>query len=73
MRISESQRKRLGWAAEELKSLGYLVEEIVSRNPLACGDELLAMNRLGQLVQETSRQLKAIRRENDSLIFRARP
>jgi hypothetical protein len=73
MRITESQRERLGWAAEELRSLGHLIEEIISRNPSSSGEELLAMNRLGQLVQETSRQLKAIRRENDSLIFRARP
>jgi hypothetical protein len=73
MRITESERERLGRGAEELKSLGYLVEEIISRNPLACGEELMAMNQLGQLVTETSRQLKAIRRENDSVIFRARP
>jgi hypothetical protein len=73
MRITESQREKLGWGAEELKSLGHLMEEIISRNPSSSGEELMAMNRLGQLVQETSRQLKAIRRENDSLIFRARP
>jgi hypothetical protein len=72
MRISESQRERFGWGAEDLKSLGHLVEEIISRNPAAAGEELLAMNRLGQLVLETSRHLKVIRRENDSVIFRAR-
>jgi hypothetical protein len=69
MQISESQRG----GAEELKSLRHLVEEIISRNPSSGGEELMAMNRLGQLVTETSRHLKMIRRENDSLIFRARP
>jgi hypothetical protein len=65
-------KRKTGWGAEELKSLGHLVEKIISRNPSSSGEELLAMNRLGQLVQEASRQLKEIRRENDSLIFRAR-
>jgi hypothetical protein len=50
----------------------HLVEEIISRNPSSSGEELMAMNRLGQLVQETFRHLKMIRREND-LVIRCNP
>jgi hypothetical protein len=48
------------------------VEEIISRNPSSSGEELMAMNRLGQLVQETFRHIKMIRREND-LVIRCNP
>jgi hypothetical protein len=65
MRITDSQRERLQWGAEELRSLAHLLEEIISRNPSSSGEELMAMNRLAQLVRETSSHLKAIQRQDD--------
>ena len=64
VRITDSQKERIEWGAEEVKDLGHLVERIISQNLREedCGEQLIAMSRLWESLLEAQQQLKQFRR-----------
>jgi hypothetical protein len=66
MRITNAERKRLQFAQEELSDLAHLVERIFDQNAEdSSNEDLNAIGHLSELILETSKHLKALRKRKD--------